>query len=159
MKAKDDKLKPALEKALADYAKRVGTGFEGALRDALTNLKHIADEYNVDIKERLAAALEVAKEEDEEKTKEFEVELYELHASKTLVHAKDKAEAILKAVQGEGDPMDDTCEYIEMADGYGMKANDPTLGLTKEEIDKLTKELGIKPGDSIPHLRQIDEVG
>jgi hypothetical protein len=156
---KNDKLKTDLEKAMAKYAKSVGTGFEEALRDALTELKHIADKYKVDFQDRVDAAVEVAKEEDSEDAKEFEVELYELHSSKVKVQARNKAEAILKALKAESEPVDDSSEYIEMADGYGVFANDAGLALTKEELAEVTKELGIKPCESIPSFRQVEEVG
>lgn len=160
-KMKDNQLHPLLSKALKNYALRADTNFEGALRDVLTELYHIADEHGVDFQERVGAAVEVSKEEkvEREEVKEFEVELYELHASKVSVHAKDKAEAILKAVHGQGDPIDDTCEYVEMADGYGMTANDAGLALNEEELAKVTKELGIQRLGIIPTLRQIEEVG
>jgi hypothetical protein len=122
-------------------------------------LKHLADKYNVDFQDRVAAAVEAAKEETAGKDKEFEVELYELHSAKVRVHAKDKAEAILRALEAKSEPVDDSGEYIEMADGYGVFANDAGLALTKEELAKVTKELGIKPCESIPAVRQVEEVG
>jgi len=156
---KDSQLHPLLSKVLKNYAKSVGTGFEGSLRDVLTELKHIADNHDVDFRDRVDAALAVAKEEDTDGSKEFEVELYELHASRVTVHAKNKAEAILKAVHGRGEPVDDSSEYVEMADGYGMTANDAVLGLTVEELNHITSDLGIKRLDIIPTLRMIEEVG
>ena len=156
---KDSQLHPLLSKVLKNYALRADTDFEGALRDALTELKHIADKHKVDFQDRVDAALAVAKEEDTDGSKEFEVELYELHASRVTVHAKNKAEAILKAVHGRGEPVDDSSEYVEMADGYGMTANDAVLGLTVEELNHITSDLGIKRLDIIPTLRMIEEVG
>jgi len=61
----DAKLRLVLEAAVEEYAQNAGTTFEGAFRDALTDLKHLADEKGLDFDERLAAALEVADEEDE----------------------------------------------------------------------------------------------
>ena len=50
--------------------------------------------------------------------KTFIVEIYELHATRVVVQAENKQEAAVKALQGEADMLDDSTEYIEVADEY-----------------------------------------
>lgn len=151
---KDNELRPLLEKAMEDYAKGVGTGFEGALRDALTELKHIADKYKVDFQDRVDAAVEVAKEEDEETLKEFVVDVYELHHSKHTVRATNRAEAISKFFAGEGSMVDDSAEYIEGADLYGKTPEE--LGFDEKEKAFL-KDNDINPGEALSGIRGVEE--
>lgn len=58
-------LKQRLQALLSEYAAAEGTDLSGAIRDMLTDLLHIGDEVRIDIHERLAAASEVQKEEQE----------------------------------------------------------------------------------------------
>ena len=55
---------------------------------------------------------------------EFEVEFYELWCSKVRVRARSRAEAIMKALDGDGDPVDNSSEYIETAEDYGMPTDE-----------------------------------
>jgi len=61
----DAKLRKMLEAVIEEYAQNAGTDFMGAFRDALTNLKHIADEKGIDFAETVIVALEVAAQETE----------------------------------------------------------------------------------------------
>jgi hypothetical protein len=61
----DAKLRLVLEAAVEEYAQNEGTNFECAFRDALTDMKHIADEKGIDFDWTMGRALEVADEEDE----------------------------------------------------------------------------------------------
>jgi len=56
----------ALKKAIEDYAKSEGTEFSGAFRDALTDLRHMADAEGLHYNERSCAAANVYDEEIEE---------------------------------------------------------------------------------------------
>ncbi|MGO9115645.1 MAG: hypothetical protein ACLP9L_41085 [Thermoguttaceae bacterium] len=82
----------------------------------------------------------------------YEIEQYELHSSKYRVEADCEAEAVAKFFAGEGDPVDQSLEFIEPAEDYGMPADDyPSLvrGLQKHGIDA---------SDCIPSIRSIDIV-
>jgi len=58
-------LRTVLEAVIEEYAQNAGTDFMGAFRDALTDLKHIADEKEIDFDETVIVALEVAAQETE----------------------------------------------------------------------------------------------
>lgn len=48
----------------------------------------------------------------------FVIEVYELHKSDYVVEANSKEEAIQKYNNGEADQVDDSTEYIEVAERY-----------------------------------------
>lgn len=48
----------------------------------------------------------------------YEVEVYELYSTTYEVEASSFSEAIDNALDGEGSILDDSTEYIEMADRY-----------------------------------------
>ena len=50
----------------------------------------------------------------------YEIEQYELHTERYRVEAESEADAIAKLFQGEADPINNSLEYIEVADAYGM---------------------------------------
>jgi len=83
----------------------------------------------------------------------FEIEQYELHAMKYRVEADCEAEAITKLFDGEGEAVDNSLEYIEVADDRGMPSDDfPRLA-------KALKRRGVDVGeDIIPSIRSIDRV-
>jgi type III secretion system FlhB-like substrate exporter len=82
----------------------------------------------------------------------YEIEQYELHAMKYRVEADSEAEAIAKLLNGEADPMDNSLEYIEVADDYGLPVDE-----NRDLVDQLRK-LGIAVGDDIiPSVRSIEE--
>jgi hypothetical protein len=82
----------------------------------------------------------------------FEIEQYELHVSKYRVAADNRAEAIAKLFAGEVDSVEQSQEFIEVADEYGLSA---------EEFPELVQELknlgvkGIK--GVIPSVRGVEE--
>jgi len=83
----------------------------------------------------------------------YEIEQFELHCMQCRVEADSEAEAIAKLVDGEGEPVCQSMEFIEVADGYGMPV---------DEFPELAKDLrdrGVSVGeDIIPSIRSIDEV-
>ncbi len=83
----------------------------------------------------------------------YEIEQYELHSSKYRVQAISETEAVVKFFAGEGDPVDQSLEYIEVADDRGMPSEDfPKLA-------KALKARGIDVDeDIIPSIRSIDVV-
>jgi len=65
---KTSSLQVALTKAIEKWAKRQGTLFHCAFRDALTDMMHIANEKRLDFKDKLKTAKAVFKEESKEST-------------------------------------------------------------------------------------------
>ena len=82
----------------------------------------------------------------------YEIEQYELHTQKYRVEADGEAEAISKLFNGEADPLDDSLEFIEVSDEFGMSRDD-NLDLAKSlwAIDVLCTEV-------IPTVRSIEIV-
>lgn len=50
----------------------------------------------------------------------FAVEQYELHASTYHVRARTAGEAVSKVFEGDGDLVDNSLEFIEIAEQYGL---------------------------------------
>ena len=83
----------------------------------------------------------------------YELEQYELHVTKYRVEAMDKGEAVAKLFAGEADPMDNSSEFVEVADNYGMPVDQ-----NRDLAEKLRKR-GIAVGDNIiPSIGSIEEV-
>ena len=83
----------------------------------------------------------------------FELEQYELHSVKYWVDAKNEAEAVARLLCGEIEPVENSLEYIEIAEGYGLPVDEH-----RELADELRK-LGLLSNQSvIPSLRKIWEV-
>ena len=58
----------------------------------------------------------------------YQIEQYELHSAKYRVKATCEAEAIAKFLEGEGNPVNESLEFIEMAEDRGMPVDDhPSL--------------------------------
>ena len=82
----------------------------------------------------------------------YEIEQYELHAMKYQVEAEDEAHAIAKLLNGEADPVDNSLDFIEVADDYGLPVDE-----NRDLADQL-RNLGIAVGDDIiPSVRSIEE--
>ena len=85
----------------------------------------------------------------------FRIEQYELHAAAYTVEAKDKAEAILKVLNGQAEMDDGGLEYVEVAEDYYR----PTLDLTDEEIRKLDRKgHSLNEDGGIPSIRSAEHV-
>ena len=83
----------------------------------------------------------------------YQIEQYELHVTKYRIEADDETEAIAKLFAGEADPMDNSTEYIEVAEDYGMPAE------RNEELAAQLRKRGITAvADIIPSIRSIEEV-
>ena len=84
----------------------------------------------------------------------FEIEQYELHTMKYRVKAKDEADAIARLLNGEADPVDNSLEYIEVTQDYGLPVDE------NQELAEQLRNLGIAVGDDIiPSIRSIAKVG
>jgi type III secretion system FlhB-like substrate exporter len=82
----------------------------------------------------------------------YEIEQYELHAMKYQVEAEDEAHAIAKLLNGEADPVDNSLDFIEVADDYGLPVDE------NRELAEQLRERGIAVGDDIiPSVRSIEE--
>ena len=83
----------------------------------------------------------------------YEIEQYELHAMTYRVKAKSKAEAIAKLFQGEAEPVEQSQDMIEVADAYGLPADE------HQALVRALRKLGIKGiREVIPSIRSIEKV-
>lgn len=83
----------------------------------------------------------------------FEIEQYELHTMKYRVEADSEAEAITKLFDGDGEPVDNSLEYIEVAEDFGMPV-EQNLVLANE-----LREVGVTVGEHvISSIRSIEQV-
>jgi hypothetical protein len=84
----------------------------------------------------------------------YEIEQYELCVTKYQVGASSEAAAIAKLLSGGAEAMDNSHEFIEVADDFGMP-----VGENRELADEL-RELGVSVGDDvICSIRSIEEIG
>lgn len=83
----------------------------------------------------------------------FEIEQYELHAMKYRVEAATEAEAIKRLLDGEAEPVEQSQDYIEVAEDFGLPTDE-----YRELADEL-RALGVAVDDAvIPSIRSIREV-
>jgi hypothetical protein len=82
----------------------------------------------------------------------FEIEQYELHAQKYQVKARNEAEAIAKLLNGEARPVDDGLDYVEVAEDYGLAAEN------HHDLAAALQDLGISVCTVIPSIRCISKV-
>jgi len=86
-------------------------------------------------------------------TSTYEIEQYELHTMKYRVEAATEAEAIAKLFDGEGEPVCNGLEYIEVAEDFGLPADEHA------DLAEALQKLGISVGDTvIPSIRSIEKV-
>ena len=82
----------------------------------------------------------------------FKIEQYELFIQRYQVEATNQAEAVAKLFAGEADPVDNSTEYIEVADNYGLPVDQ-----NRDLAEQLPK-LGVSVGDDIiGSIRSIEE--
>jgi hypothetical protein len=83
----------------------------------------------------------------------YEIEQYELHIQKYRVEAPSEAAAIAKLFSGEAEAVDNGLEYIEVADDFGLPADE------HRELADALRDLGVPVGEAvIPSIRSIEEV-
>ena len=83
----------------------------------------------------------------------FQIEQYELHTAKYRVEATSEAEAIAKLFDGEGEPVDNSLEYIEVAEDYGLPVDE------FPELAEALHKQGVRVDDAIiESIRSIEEV-
>ena len=83
----------------------------------------------------------------------YEIEQCELHVMKYQVEAASEAEAIAKLFQGEAEPVCQSQEFVEVADDFGMPA-DEYPGLV-EALGALGVSVN---GAVIPSIRSIEQI-
>ncbi len=83
----------------------------------------------------------------------YEIEQYEVYSCKYRVSAENKAEAISKLLNGDGEMVDNSVEYIQVHDEMGLSVSHyPELVAQLEKI-------GVPcDGEIIPSIREIEEV-
>lgn len=84
----------------------------------------------------------------------YEIEQYELHAQTYRVEATSEAEAIKKLFDGQAEPVDDALEYVQVADKYGMPADE------HRNLIAHLRTLDVAAGDDvIPSIRLVRRFG
>ena len=82
----------------------------------------------------------------------FEIEQYELCITKYEVKASSEAKAIAKLLNGEADAIDNSQEYIEAAEDYGLSADE------HPELARELRKLGVVVHEIIPSIRSVEQI-
>ncbi len=83
----------------------------------------------------------------------YEIEQYELHATKYLVDADDEAQAIAKLFDGKAELVEGSQELIDVADDYGLPVDE------FPELAKALQRRGVAVDeDTIPSIRSIEKI-
>lgn len=82
----------------------------------------------------------------------YEIEQYELHLMKFHVEADSPAQAIECLFRGELEALDNSMEFVEIADDYGMPAEE------NRELAEQLRDLDIDVDEVIPSIRSITEI-
>jgi len=82
----------------------------------------------------------------------FEIQQYEICITKYQVEASSEAEAIAKLLDGEAEPVDNSHEYVEIAEDCGLPVDEHV-----ELADEL-RELGVPIYEIIPSIRTIEQI-
>jgi hypothetical protein len=83
----------------------------------------------------------------------FEIEQFELHVMKYRVEADSEAEAIRLLFDGEVEPVEQSQDFIEVAEDVGMPVDE------HRDIADGLRELGVAVGETIiPSIRSIRQV-
>jgi hypothetical protein len=81
----------------------------------------------------------------------YEIEQYEIHVQKYTVEAATEAEAIAKLLDGEAEPVDNSLEYVEIAEDLGLPADE------YRDLAEALRELGVPVNEVIHSIRSIEE--
>jgi len=82
----------------------------------------------------------------------YEIEQYELHTMTHQVEADNVTAAIVKLLDGEVEPQDNTLEYVEIADERGLFADD------HPELAEQLRSLSVPVDQVIPSIRCVIQV-
>jgi len=83
----------------------------------------------------------------------FQIEQYELHVIRYKVKTRNEAEAIAKVLNDEAEPVDGSLEFVEVAEDFGMPADDD------QQLVRQLGKLGVQVDDVIPSIRSVERVG
>lgn len=82
----------------------------------------------------------------------YEIEQYELCVTKYRVEASSEAEAIAKLFDGGADAVDNSHEYIEVAEGCGLPSDE------HQDLAAELWSLGVPVDEIIPSIRSVEQV-
>jgi hypothetical protein len=82
----------------------------------------------------------------------YEIEQYELHATRYRVAASDEAEAIARLLNGQAELVEESQDFIEVAEEYGLPTDE------RRELAEALRDRGIPIDEVIPSIRSIEEV-
>lgn len=82
----------------------------------------------------------------------YEIEQYELHMMKFHVEANSPAEAIEQLFRGELEAIENSMEFVEIAEDYGLPAEE------YRELAEELRDLDIEVDEVIPSIRSITEI-
>lgn len=83
----------------------------------------------------------------------YEIEQYEICVTTYRVEAASEAEAIAKLFDGGADVVDNSHEYIGVAEHCGLPADE------HQELAEDLRGLGVQVDEIIPSIRSIEDVG
>ncbi len=82
----------------------------------------------------------------------FQIEQYEMCVTKYRVEASSEAEAIAKLFDGGADAVDDSHEYIEVAEECGLPAEE------HQELAAELRSIGVPVDEIIPSIRSVEQI-
>jgi hypothetical protein len=82
----------------------------------------------------------------------YEIEQYEICLTKYRVEASSEGEAVAKLLDGEADAIDNSHEYVEIAEDCGLPADE------HPELTAELRALGVPVHEIIPSIRTIEQV-
>jgi hypothetical protein len=83
----------------------------------------------------------------------FEIEQYEIHVQRYRVAAKNQADAIAKLFNGEADPVDNSLEFVEVAEDFGLPVEE------NRDLAKQLRKRGVTvDNDIIGSIRSIEQI-
>jgi hypothetical protein len=82
----------------------------------------------------------------------YEIEQYEICVTKYRVQAASEAEAIAKLFDGGADAVDNSHEYIEIAENCGLPADE------HQELAAELRSIGVPVDEIVPSIRSVEQV-
>ena len=82
----------------------------------------------------------------------YEIEQYELHAMKYRIDAASEAEAIAGLFAGEAEPVEQSQDFIEVAEDFGLSVDE------HRELAERLRDRGIPVDEVIPSVRSIVQI-
>ena len=82
----------------------------------------------------------------------YEIEQYEICVTKYRIEAASEAEAIAKLLDGGADAVDNSHDYIEVAEDCGLPADE------HQELAAELRALGVPVDEIIPSIRSVEQI-